>query len=259
MPRQVDRIRRITERARSLGAAVAYDPGWDRRGSATFGPRGHTAHHTGTAGDIRRILRDGHGRLPGPLCNWSIENSGLLVVIAAGRANHAGAGGYRGLTGNGSVFGTEITGPGFTGAQLAALDLLHMALVEDGIPLELLHTHALWTPRKTDPAGPPYAAHGPWPIKPLRERVRQRLAPVPVAPEPPAPTRNRHLEEEPMFAIRNTHDRSVWLFEAGEREHIQTPLLDALKRAGQITAVPELTPQQLYPLFARYPERERAA
>ena len=62
-----------------------------------------------------------------------------------------------------------------------------------------------------------------------------------------------------MFAVRNTHDRSVWLFEAGEREHIDRPLLDALVAAGQVTAVPELTPQELYPLFVRYPERKRAA
>lgn len=258
MARQVDRIRRVTDRVRDLGSSVEYDLGWERRGAITFDPRGHLAHHTGTARDVRRILRDGHGRLPGPLCTWSIENSGLLVAIAAGRANHAGAGGFGGLSGNSSVLGTEITGPDFTEAQLLTLDRLHVALLEEGIPTELLGTHALWTPRKIDPAGQPYAAAGrPWPVQPLRERARRLLAPAP-QPAPPADA-NRHLLEEPVFAIRNSHDRAVWLFEAGEREHIDRPLLDALVKSKQITEVPELAPTELYPLFVRYPERSRAA
>lgn len=200
MARKVELVRRIGLRVLAAGGDVAFDPGWERRGATTFDPRGHTDHHTGTVYDVRRILREGHGRLPGPLCNFSIERDGLLVVIAAGRANHAGRGGYRGLTGNGSVLGTEITGDGlgFTDAQVATNDRLHVALAQEGIDVWLQHSHAEWAGgRKHDAAGPPHGA--PEPPPPGGARVRRPQHPRPVrvalrgrragAHRPPAPRR----------------------------------------------------------------------
>lgn len=52
-------------------------------------------HHTGDdAPDTAtyRVLRDGHGRLPGPLCQWGMRDDGVVDLVGWGRANHAGRG-----------------------------------------------------------------------------------------------------------------------------------------------------------------------
>lgn len=178
MARQVDLIRRITDRVAQLGSPVVYDPGWERRGAAALSSQpGLTDHHTATAGNCRRVIRDGHGRLPGPLATWTLELDGTLVAIAAGRANHAGRGGFRGMTGNGSVLGLEIVSPGdgtpLTPAQVVTLDRLHHAAVENGVDVDGIHSHAEWTPRKTDPIAPPHG-HGArsWDMAAVRDRIR---------------------------------------------------------------------------------------
>src|SRR5690606_16095746 len=100
---------------RDWGLNVVEVNGWQTRGSSVFNPGGSVNHHT--AGSRHNsipslnILINGHGSLPGPLCNVAQSrstqyNSGQafddVYVIAAGRANHAGLGGWSGLTGNSS-------------------------------------------------------------------------------------------------------------------------------------------------------------
>jgi hypothetical protein len=43
-----------------------------------------------------RLLIKRRSDCPGPLCNVGLARSGAVYVIAAGRANHAGKGGWRG-------------------------------------------------------------------------------------------------------------------------------------------------------------------
>lgn len=234
MARQVELVRRIAFRVLAAGSDVVFDPGWERRGAVTFDPRGHTDHHTGTAGDIRRILREGHGRLPGPLCNYSIELDGLLIVIAAGRANHAGRGGYRGLTGNGSVLGTEITGDGsgFTAAQIATNDRLHVALAQEGVDVWLQHSHAEWAAgRKHDAAGPPHGAPGrPWDMDRVRARTVALLSPPPA---PPAPAPDLEEDEDMYWIYRLAEDNRVFLARGARRWHqADWTLADALVANG---------------------------
>lgn len=52
-------------------------------------------HHTGDdAPDSAdyRVLRNGHGSLPGPLCQWGMRDDGVVDLVGWGRANHAGRG-----------------------------------------------------------------------------------------------------------------------------------------------------------------------
>lgn len=51
--------------------------------------------------------------LPGPLAQLGLGRDGTFLVIAAGRANHAGAGKWQGLTdGNGTFIGIEAENTG---------------------------------------------------------------------------------------------------------------------------------------------------
>lgn len=112
----------LANRIRAKGVEVIEVAGWQTRGSSSFAPRGGVNHHTaGPASGVTPSLETCiHGRsdVPGPLCNvlQSREPSGMdkAYLIAAGRANHAGSGGWRGLTGNSSVHGLEIEHIGTT-------------------------------------------------------------------------------------------------------------------------------------------------
>ena len=79
------------------GLTVEYVPGWSKRGSDYFNPKGVIAHWTaGARGSETRpslnICTYGRAGLPGPLCNVYLDRRGVCVIVAAGRANHAGPG-----------------------------------------------------------------------------------------------------------------------------------------------------------------------
>jgi hypothetical protein len=74
--------------------------GWQTRGrpatSGGFAPRGLNVHHTGTTSSAASpspalsTLVNGRSDLPGPLCQYSTGYDGIVTIVAAGRANHAG-------------------------------------------------------------------------------------------------------------------------------------------------------------------------
>lgn len=71
--------------------------GWETRGRGPMGEvHGIIIHHTGSDSQSDSYLQflavDGRGDLPAPLCNVSTDMDGDLWLIAAARANHAGAG-----------------------------------------------------------------------------------------------------------------------------------------------------------------------
>lgn len=156
----------IANRLRAAKLRVVETEGWRTRGSPNFAPRGSVNHHTaggsrGTAPSLG-ICIYGRPDLSGPLCNvlQSREPDGndIFYVIAAGRANHAGSGGWRGLSGNSSVFGLEIEHTGVVRLPEARQRLAarcHAALGRGIFDERFVCQHFEWaTPpgRKTDAA-----------------------------------------------------------------------------------------------------------
>lgn len=142
------------------GCAVVEVDGWTTRGSSDFAPAGVVGHHTaGPAGggDMPSLSVLIHGRpdLAGPLANVGLGRSGTYYVIAAGRANHAGAGGWRGLTGNASVLGIEAENDGYQPWPPAQLDAYWagsaVLLGELGAAPAMWCRHHEWRAEKPDP------------------------------------------------------------------------------------------------------------
>jgi peptidoglycan hydrolase-like protein with peptidoglycan-binding domain len=102
----------------SAGLKVAPVDGWQDRGRSEMGPvYGVICHHTATkrAGNMPSLktLIDGRQDLSGPLCQLGLGRDGTFYVIAAGRANHAGVGVWKGLTnGNANFIGIEAENEG---------------------------------------------------------------------------------------------------------------------------------------------------
>lgn len=147
---------------KKYGLVVETVPGWETRGNPSFNPKGSVNHHTaGPASGVRpslHVVTYGRSDLTGPLCNVFLDRNGVAVVVAAGRANHAGQGGFKGLTGNSAVFGTEAesTGVGpspWTDAQLEAYPKV-VAAYHDLMGQRNANTncnHKTWAPyRKVD-------------------------------------------------------------------------------------------------------------
>lgn len=94
------------------GLKVEVVDGAFQRGSSVFDPEGVVDHWTagpkGSKGrPSLRVVTFGHSTLPGPLCNVYLDRRGVAVVVATGRANHAGYGSFGGYSGNSRFFGIE--------------------------------------------------------------------------------------------------------------------------------------------------------
>jgi N-acetylmuramoyl-L-alanine amidase-like protein len=161
----VSRDTSIADRLRAEGLRVVEIAGWQTRGDDSFSPRGSVNHHTagspnGTAPSLDGIVNGFTGSAPGPLANamQSREASGddLFYVVAAGRANHAGEGGWRGLSGNSSVFGLEIEHTGTSPlpeARQALAARFHAAMARGRYDAATVCQHYEWAPsRKIDAA-----------------------------------------------------------------------------------------------------------
>lgn len=187
MARQPDRLTAIVEYVSAHDVPVEWEGGWETRGGRRFAPQAATFHHDASpkGSDIRHIIRDGHSTLSGPLANFYPTRAGSLVVIAAGRANHAGKGGWKGLRGNSTTWGIEIANNGvgepYGDAQLRVVTLLMRAfVVVDGVPVGFLHSHHEWAPdRKRDPALDPERQSGPWNMDRFRHDVSRQPDPEP--------------------------------------------------------------------------------
>ncbi len=100
------------------GLKVAEQPGWQNRGRGPMGTvRGVICHHTagpktGVMPSLK-VITDGRPGLSGPLSQLGLGRDGTWFVVAAGRANHAGAGNWEGIvTGNSSFIGIEAENMG---------------------------------------------------------------------------------------------------------------------------------------------------
>lgn len=102
----------------SAGLKVATVDGWESRGHGDVGPTmGVICHHTAgpRGGNMPSLgtLINGRSDLSGPLSQLGLGRDGTYYVIAAGRANHAGAGKWQGITtGNTNFIGIEAENTG---------------------------------------------------------------------------------------------------------------------------------------------------
>ena len=173
MPRQTG----IPAALKKYGVKYETVPGWRTRGSASFNPKGVVCHWTAGPRNAKgrpslNVVTYGRPGLSGPLCQVYLDRNGVAVVVAAGRANHAGRGGYKGLSGNSSVFGIEAECGGdgdWTDAQREAYPKVVAALVSlTGRSEKYVCGHNEWTTRKIDIRD--------WTMPKMRSEVRAVLA-----------------------------------------------------------------------------------
>lgn len=104
----------LPEALRPAVAQLVEYPGWRQRGHGDFKDiRGVMVHHTGGPASARSIA-DGRPDLAGPLSQLHISRDGVVTIIAAGVAWHAGAGSYPWLPanmGNWHLIGIECEWP----------------------------------------------------------------------------------------------------------------------------------------------------
>jgi len=97
---------------RDAGLKVEEQAGWKTRGLGEMKAVGVLCHHTagpakGNAPCLDLIIK-GRPDLSGPLAQLCLGRDGTYYVVAAGKANHAGAGAWKGVkTGNTSFVGIE--------------------------------------------------------------------------------------------------------------------------------------------------------
>lgn len=102
---------------RAAGLKVSTVAGWETRGRDMGTIEGVVAHHTagpasGNAPSLN-IVTNGRSDLPGPLSCAVLARDGTWIIVAAGRANHAGVGTWNGITdGNGRFLGVEAEATG---------------------------------------------------------------------------------------------------------------------------------------------------
>lgn len=132
------RIDTLVRHLEARGLKVEYVKGWSTRGSSSFHPKGVMDHWTaGPKGSKTRpslnVVTYGRPGLPGPLCNVYLDRRGVAVVVAAGRANHAGYGSWKGRTGNTYFFGIEAEAANasdWTDAMRDAYPLVNAGLLD---------------------------------------------------------------------------------------------------------------------------------
>lgn len=145
---------------------VAEVPGWETRGRGDVGPtKGIICHHTAGPmnGNMPSLgtVTGGRPDLPGPLAQLGLGRDGTFYVIAAGRANHAGAGLWKGFnTGNTNFIGIEAEN---AGTPADAWPTIQVQAYQHGVAAILKHIgadadmccghkeYALPAGRKTDP------------------------------------------------------------------------------------------------------------
>lgn len=196
------------------GLKVALVDGWQTRGRGDVGRIfGVICHHTAgpKAGNMPSLktLINGRPDLKGPLAQLGLARDGTYYIIAAGRANHAGKGNFRGVVnGNSNFIGIEAENSGLTNDRpwpAVQLDAYHRGVaailqhIRQGPEFCAGHKeYARPTGRKDDPniGGDP-------PLPPLDmdafrtqvQAIMDGTAPAPVlipAVEPPAQPGGQH-------------------------------------------------------------------
>lgn len=155
---------RLEETLQWWGVPVIVDTVPGRPG--TFVPTHVMVHHTASqppaAAPSAKVVREGRGDLPGPLCHLLVRRDFRVELVTRGKANHAGLGGpWGGIpedNGNSRCVGIEIEHAGTAAEEwtpqymafcrrVCAATLSHI-----GAPATRLLAHKEWAPdRKIDP------------------------------------------------------------------------------------------------------------
>lgn len=214
---------------RAAKIPVVEHAGWTRRGrpGGVFTPRYVVWHHDGSPAGSSPTVDDfiirGTDTTPGPLAQlWVCRGCrgahpvGTWHVLAAGRANHAGAGGpymdVRRDDMNSHSLGVEVdqtAGEAWDTRQLASLEKGTAALLRHmrRNPNPYLLFHKTWAPgRKADPWGLSLSAE--------RVKVTKALAPPPAPPKPPAPVAPTLKGEVPVL-IQDPLTTDIYLIAGG--------------------------------------------
>lgn len=216
------RVTWIADVLRAAGLVVVETDGWkDYRPDynlcslpdAPDKPQGVLCHHTASPSNSTLdtnlyVVKNGNAVAPGPVAQVMLWRDGTYYAIAAGKANHAGAGGpwsdwlpasTSGLSvGNDRLLGIEAVNNGvgepWSDAMLDAYEIGVAAILKYlGWDESRVLTHHEWAPsRKIDPAGPnggriaflPNSLT--WNGDSWRARIHERLNPPP-PPIPPTP------------------------------------------------------------------------
>lgn len=123
MSRDLDLINRL----RSYGLEVTEVQGWQTRGKDGVDFHVFVGHHTGGAlkgvSPSLGVVINGRSDLVGPLCNvfGPREESKRVVLVAAGKANHAGVGHWGNYNSNYNAWGLEEEHSGGPNEPLSAL------------------------------------------------------------------------------------------------------------------------------------------
>ncbi|MET9322495.1 N-acetylmuramoyl-L-alanine amidase [Streptomyces sp. NPDC003038] len=187
---------RFIDALRNEGLTVVEVGAWrthNRNHKGPWGPvHGVMIHHTVTRGTAHtvQLCRDGHDRLPGPLCHGVIAKDGRVHLVGYGRANHAGSGDSDVLAaviaerrlppdnqtdtdGNRHFYGFECENLGdgedpWPAVQLDAITRAAAAVCRvHAWTARSVIGHLEWQPGKVDPRGFTMAS--------LRDRVAERL------------------------------------------------------------------------------------
>lgn len=148
------------------GLKVAATPGWRTRGRGEMGSiKGVICHHTATKakGNMPslKLITEGRPDLGGPLAQLGLGRDGTFYLVAAGRANHAGAGQWGDVEGgNTHMIGIEAENAGdgsepWSEVQLDAYKRGVAALLAHvGVPADMCCGHKEYarpSGRKVDP------------------------------------------------------------------------------------------------------------
>lgn len=220
---------------RKNGLPVKEVKGWKNRGrEANFDPRGVIFHHTafpasGPAPALGLVLKGkpktaSEDAVPGPLCNVLVDRDGTVLLIAAGRSNHAGEGGpFRNIpldSANSFLAGVEVENNGvgerWSKELLDTLDVV-FAIILLGLRRrsKWLIGHKEWAPgRKPDPAdgrgGLDMGKRRAQVTKQMRVLARGKQEPSPQPKEEPSPTGTHVVQRgDTLFEIALRHRMSV--------------------------------------------------
>lgn len=202
------RLLGLADALRAEGLAVVEVAGWRERGAPTMNLRGSVHHHTagGRLGNAPSLAICTYGRsdLPGPLCHVFQARDNTCFLIASGRANHAGRGGWQGLAGNSTVGGLEVENVGTPAEpwrpdQIDTSVRVHAAFARlGGYGAGMVAQHKEWsTEGKVDA----HSIDG----TQFRQLVARRLAGNPAPPEP-----KPQSEEDDEMTMAIFRDGSIW-------------------------------------------------
>lgn len=226
MPRDLDLKRRLI----LAGLTVTEIAGWQTRGSDALNARGSVNHHTaGPRTGVQPSLGiciNGRSDLPGPLCNvhGPREESLRVNLVAAGRANHAGLGGFRGLAGNSTVYGLEeehvgTIAEGLSDLRRDRIARVHAAFAYGRYGPEMVCQHWEWTTRKVDFVKTLLSPDD------LRARVAKHLEKMRQAENPqPQPQSDKEYDDmhTPALIVKGKSTPEWWLTDCITKQHIKT-------------------------------------